>query len=90
MTKTKEEMYTEELNAVRQELLDRGDELVSFRQLVERFDEVEEAYKGVPWNLMQIYSNFNILIGKRVSAYSIKTVTNAKEAEEYQIKEDQK
>ena len=54
-----------ELNDVRQELLERGDEMVSFRQLVERFDEVEEEYKGVPWNLKQIYNNFNILIGER-------------------------
>lgn len=55
----------EELVSVRQELLDRGDEVVSFRQLVERFDEVEEEYKGAPWNLKQIYNNFNILIGEK-------------------------
>lgn len=54
----------EELVSVRQELLDRGDEVVSFRQLVERFEEVEEEYKGVPWDLRQIYNNFNILIGE--------------------------
>lgn len=53
------------LISVRQELLDRGDEAVSFRQLVERFEEVEEEYKGVPWNLRQIYNNFNILIGEK-------------------------
>jgi adenine specific DNA methylase Mod len=61
--RTKEEKQ-KALEAVRQELLDRGDEMVSFRQLVERFDKIEEVYKGVPWNLEQIYSNFNVLIGK--------------------------
>lgn len=54
-----------ELDNVRQELLERGDETVSFRQLVERFDEVEEYFNGTPWNLKQIYTNFNILIGKK-------------------------
>ena len=53
-----------ETESVRRELLERGDEMVSFRQLVERFDEIEETYKGEPWNLEQIYSNFNILMGK--------------------------
>ena len=54
-----------ELDNVRQELLERGDEMVSFRQLVERFDEVEKYFKGTPWNLKQIYTNFNILIGEK-------------------------
>ena len=49
---------------IRRELLERGDEMVSFRQLVERFDAVEEEYPNQSWNLMQIYNNFNILIGK--------------------------
>ena len=54
-----------DLETVRQELLERGDEMVSFRQLVERFEEVEEYFKGIPWNLRQIYNNFNILIGEK-------------------------
>ena len=53
-----------ELVNVRQELLERGDEMISFRQLVERFDEIEKVYKGIPWTLEQIYTNFNILIGE--------------------------
>ena len=53
-----------ELVSIRQELLERGDEVVSFRHLVERFEGVEKEYKGVPWNLKQIYNNFNILIGE--------------------------
>lgn len=50
---------------VREELLSRGDELVSFRQLVERFDDVDADFDGVAWNLEQIYSNFNVLIGEK-------------------------
>lgn len=61
----KQEEPSKDVELIRQELLDRGDEVVSFRQLVERFDEVEEEFKGVPWNLMQIYSNFNVLIGEK-------------------------
>ena len=55
-----------ELINIRQELLDRGDEMVSFRQLVERFEKIEEVYKGIPWTLKQIYANFNILIGEKL------------------------
>lgn len=55
----------DEVDSVRKELMERGDEMVSFRQLVERFDEVEEEYKGAPWTLKQIYNNFNILIGEK-------------------------
>ena len=54
-----------ELINIRQELLDRGDEVVSFRQLVERFEKIEEVYKDIPWTLKQIYANFNILIGEK-------------------------
>ncbi len=56
--------YREELKKVRAELLEREDQYITFRDLVERFDEVEEEYLGEPWNLLQIYSNFNILIGE--------------------------
>ena len=58
-------MQNSDLESVRQELLERGDEMVSFRDLVERFDEVEETFKGIPWNLKQIYNNFNILVGEK-------------------------
>lgn len=58
------EKFCNDVESIRQELLERGDEMVSFRQLVKRFDEVEDEYKGVPWNLEQIYNNFNILIGE--------------------------
>ncbi len=54
-----------DLETVRQELLERGDEMVSFRQLIERFDEVEKEYPDQLWNLKQIYTNFNILIEEK-------------------------
>ena len=56
--------YREELEKVRAELLEREDQYITFRDLVERFDEVEEEYLGKAWNLLQIYNNFNILIGE--------------------------
>ena len=57
--------YQEELNLVRQELLSREDQYITFGDIVERFDEVEEEYEGEPWNLMQIYNNLNILVGEK-------------------------
>lgn len=54
---------TSELSSIRHELLERKDELVSFGQLIERFDDVDAEYGGSPWTLKQIYANFNILIG---------------------------
>ena len=50
---------------VRDELLERGEESVTFRQLVERFDEVDEEFGGKPWTSHQTYNNFNILIGEK-------------------------
>ena len=58
-------MRMSDLEILRRELLERGDEMISFQQLVERFDSVEEVYPDQPWNLVQIYSNFNILIGEK-------------------------
>lgn len=54
-----------DLEILRRELLERGDEMISFQQLVERFDSVEKEFGNTPWNLKQIYSNFNILIGEK-------------------------
>lgn len=55
--------YQKELNDVRQELLSRPDQYITFRDLVERFDDVDAEFNHSSWNLLQIYSNFNILIG---------------------------
>lgn len=57
--------YREELEKVRAELLEREDQYITFRDLVERFDDVENEYLGKAWNLLQIYNNFNILIGEK-------------------------
>lgn len=64
MTKyTENSAYQKELNDVRDELLNRSDQCITFRDLVERFDEVDAYFNHSQWNLLQIYSNFNILIG---------------------------
>ena len=54
---------TSELSSIRHELLERKDELVSFGQLIERFDDVDAEYGGSPWTLKQIYANINMLMG---------------------------
>ena len=58
--------YQKELNDVRQELLSRPDQYISFKDLVERFDNIDAEYNHSSWNLLQIYSNFNVLIGTRL------------------------
>lgn len=57
-------IYEIDLATVREELLTREDQYITFKDLVERFDKVDKEYNHSPWNLLQIYSNFNILIGK--------------------------
>ena len=57
--------YSEEIEKVRTELLEREDQYITFRDLVERFDEIEKEYPIKQWNLLQIYSNLNILIGEK-------------------------
>ena len=59
------EEYQKELNDVRQELLNRSDQYITFKDLVERFDGVDAEFNHSSWNLLQIYSNFSILIGGR-------------------------
>lgn len=60
---TREEMQ-KELNDVRQELLNRPDQYITFKDLVERFDDIDAYFNHSPWNLLQIYSNFDVLIGE--------------------------
>ena len=55
--------YQKELSDVRHSLLNRPDQYIAFRDLVERFDEVDTEFNHSPWNLLQIYNNFDILIG---------------------------
>ena len=49
----------------KEELLERGDETVTIRQIVERFETVEEEYNGVPWTLKQIYQQIDMLVSKK-------------------------
>lgn len=56
--------YNLEMMKVRAELLEREDQYITFRDLVERFDEVEKEFLGEPWNLLQIYANLNTLKGE--------------------------
>ena len=60
---TENSTYQKELNDIRNELLSRPDQCITFRDLVERFDAIDAEYNHSSWNLLQIYSNFNILIG---------------------------
>lgn len=57
------EEYQNVLNDVRQELLNRPDQYITFKDLVERFDEVDAQFNHSSWNLLQIYSNFSVFIG---------------------------
>ncbi len=57
--------YKKDLQTVREELLKRND-YISFKDLVKRFDKIDEEYNHSNWNLLQIYSNFNILIGENI------------------------
>lgn len=49
----------------RDELLERGDETVTLRQLVERFEAVEKEYRGMPWSLKQIYTQIDMLVSEK-------------------------
>jgi len=49
----------------RDELLERGDETVTIRQIVDRFDAVEEEYSGIPWTLTQIYTQIDMLVSEK-------------------------
>ena len=62
---TKDSTYQQELNDIRQDLLSRPDQYITFKDLVERFDEVDEEFNHSPWDLLQIYNNFDILIGTK-------------------------
>ena len=49
----------------RDELLERGDETVTIRQIVERFESVEQEYSGMPWTLKQIYTQIDMLVSEK-------------------------
>lgn len=56
--------YEKDLNELKEQILKEGNVLVSKRDLLERFCEIDKEYNGEPWNLLQILSNINVLIGE--------------------------
>ena len=56
--------YEKDLNELKEQILKDGNVLVSKRDLLERFCEMDKEYNGEPWNLLQILANINILIGE--------------------------
>ena len=61
--------YEKELNHLKERILKDGDTLVSKRDLLERFCEVDKEYDGSPWNLLQILTNIHILIGEERESF---------------------
>jgi hypothetical protein len=59
--------YEIDLNDLKEQILKEGNTLVSKRDLLERFCDMDEEYNGEPWNLLQILANINILVGEEPS-----------------------
>ena len=60
----KNEEYEKDLNEMKEQILKEGDTLLTKRDLLERFCEIDKEYHGGAWNLLQILANINILIGQ--------------------------
>jgi hypothetical protein len=56
--------YEKDLNDLKEQILKDSNTLVSKRDLLERFCEIDKEYEGQPWNLLQILTNINILVGE--------------------------
>ena len=71
--------YEKDLNELKEQILKEGDTLVSKRDLLERFCEIDKEYNGESWNLLQILSNINVLIGEEPceKAVSVQDCINA-------------
>lgn len=59
--------YEKDFNDLKEQILEEDNTLVSKRDLLERFCEIDKEYNGRPWNLLQILANINVLIGKEPS-----------------------
>jgi DNA-directed RNA polymerase subunit RPC12/RpoP len=57
--------YEKDLSELKEQILKEGNTLLTKRDLLERFCEIDKEYKGGPWNLLQILANINILIGEK-------------------------
>ena len=56
--------YEKDLNELKEQILKEGNTLLTKRDLLERFCEIDKEYNGGSWNLLQILANINILIGE--------------------------
>jgi hypothetical protein len=56
--------YEKDLNEMKEQILKEGNTLLTKRDLLERFCEIDKEYNGRSWNLLQILANINILIGE--------------------------
>ena len=56
--------YEIDLNNLKEQILKEGNTLVSKRDLLERFCEIDKEYNGRPWNLLQILANISIFMGE--------------------------
>jgi len=56
--------YEKDLNKLKAQILEEGDTLVSKQDFLDRFVEVDREYKNSSWNLLQILTNIDILIGE--------------------------
>lgn len=63
MTKEDEE-YEKDLNELKEQIFKEGNTLISKKDLLERFVEIDNEYKNSHWNLLQILANIDTLIGK--------------------------
>ena len=59
--------YEKDLNELKEQILKEGNVLVTKRDLLERFCEMDKEYNGEPWNLLQILSNIDVLVGEEPS-----------------------
>ena len=67
---TKEE-YEKDFNELKEQILKEGNTVLTKRDLLERFCEIDKEYNGSSWNLLQILANINILIGEEPCEDSI-------------------
>lgn len=74
--------YEKDLNKLKEQILKEGDTVLTKRDLLERFCEIDKKYNGSPWNLLQILSNINILIGVEPSAQKWIPITYRKSTQE--------
>lgn len=59
-----DEEYEKDLNRLKEQIFKEGNTLISKQDLLERFVEIDNEYKNSHWNLLQILTNIDILIGK--------------------------